>query len=443
MYKLFFIFFVGLGYFSAAEATRCGPHKVILKFPEEVESQYLRISPDGRYLLYTYMPEGKAELAQVHLAEILYEKGQWRLKIYDTPLKSEAFPIEPNWDYLASPFDEGNLKFFRTSDILRNESLAKEVGRDPFNEYYSSAGGTAENFKILNWTFMAAKQFDVIGGKIKANGGGFFACPNLLKIDALGGDKEFQDWFIKRTPGSFIDLLDEISLRIYRRQSAKFGKDYARSKRSQETDSGFFTDELQKLKKEGRVNEEDARQILKYHNILDKIFDKGDENGSSYYLENPMLSPDGNYIGGVYGGVTRIYQLNADHSCTEVQSLGARTSKVTFSYPDTSGKTKYVVFTQFYRDGEDPVGNLSALKIFDIEKNKTIDIDNSKRFTYLTYGKLTRNGRLMAVGDNYLYIWDANRVLGTGRRCVTMEEIRKIHAPSEGPKSASSSKTVD
>ena len=67
-------------------------------------------------------------------------------------------------------------------------------------------------------------------------------------------------------------------------------------------------------------------------------------DNSRYSLINPIISPNGKEIAGIMDGTTKIYTINPDNTCTLVDDLGVRTSKVSFSYPDKEGKNRYVVF---------------------------------------------------------------------------------------------------
>lgn len=110
---------------------------------------YSRISPDGRYILRSF--SGR-KVSQVTLMELVRgEKNS--VKLYETPMKNEAFPVQGSWRYLV---DVGG-QHYKLTDIKQFQKKAKEQFKGGISGFYTVAaelpGGTTKSHKIrsLSW----------------------------------------------------------------------------------------------------------------------------------------------------------------------------------------------------------------------------------------------------------------------------------------------------
>lgn len=116
---------------------------------EVVLGMYSRVSPDGKYVLRSFSGRG---LSQVTLMELV--RGETNsVKLYETPLKNEAFPVQGTWRYLVDI--DGD--HFKLSDIIKRQKDAKKQFKGGISGFYTVAaelaGGTPKNHKIrsLSW----------------------------------------------------------------------------------------------------------------------------------------------------------------------------------------------------------------------------------------------------------------------------------------------------
>ncbi len=85
---------------------------------------YERISPDGRFVLRSF---SGGRLGEVSLIE-LSATGQV-VKVYETPLSNEAFPVQGTWRYLVNV----NGDHYTFSSLLRNGGAGKKAFLPLFN----------------------------------------------------------------------------------------------------------------------------------------------------------------------------------------------------------------------------------------------------------------------------------------------------------------------
>jgi len=165
-----------------------------LVLPESLrgELEYVRFSPDGKYaLMTTYSPPSTI------LVDLSKKKpnGEVDVRVVKTPLRIESYAIEPNWDFILSPLDDGGTKFYKLSDLLQLGPDAKSVYFDEdFAEYYSSAAMTKRNgltdgeFRVMGWNGLTSKTYSIDANKIKTKTSSHPLCVNLLNLSKK--DKE-------------------------------------------------------------------------------------------------------------------------------------------------------------------------------------------------------------------------------------------------------------
>jgi hypothetical protein len=111
---------------------------------------YERISPDGRFVLRSF--SGR-RLGDVSLVEFVGHQGDLRIRLHETGLANEAFPVQGSWRYLADP----SGRHFRFTDVLRLGRRAEPLFEGGMTGFYAAAaelpGERAGELRIrsLSW----------------------------------------------------------------------------------------------------------------------------------------------------------------------------------------------------------------------------------------------------------------------------------------------------
>ena len=143
--------------------------------------KYIRVHPSGNFVLAS-LDDGTAVLIDLRDKE--------NPKIIETPLRNEAAAVEPNWEFLSSPYAEGGMEYYAFDDVLKNGKAAKVVFSDRrHNEYYQSSAevpGSKVNerkFVTLLFSTLSAREYTikkVAEGKYKTTTGKVsYLCENV------------------------------------------------------------------------------------------------------------------------------------------------------------------------------------------------------------------------------------------------------------------------
>jgi hypothetical protein len=100
--------------------------------PRVALGSYERISPDGRFILRSY---SGARIGDVSLIELGGEPTTSVVRIYETPLSNEAFPVQNTWRYIVSIGGQ----HYTLKEILTNQREAKSLFRAGITGFYTSA----------------------------------------------------------------------------------------------------------------------------------------------------------------------------------------------------------------------------------------------------------------------------------------------------------------
>lgn len=98
---------------------------------------YERVSPDGRFVLRSY---SAAKVGAVSLIELPALPGQ-PMKVYQTPLSNEAFPVQGSWRYLV----DVDGRHFRFRDVLREQDRALPLFQGGMSGFYAAASEMASD----------------------------------------------------------------------------------------------------------------------------------------------------------------------------------------------------------------------------------------------------------------------------------------------------------
>lgn len=398
----------------ANEGEKCIPKVTEIEVPKTTRlyregGNYLRTSPDGKMLLVT--TTGKNPEVVLYIVEEGVD-GPTLIE-YETPMKSESYPIEPNWDFIISPYHGNKSHFYKTSDLIQLQERAKPKFQDEFTEYYHSAGGDKNQFRVVNWSFLMSKKYKVENGKITPSSDKEIICYNLLKLPEKY--KGVGEWAAKRSH-LIIAMADDPQVEA---DFKKIGKDNG---------SEFTIKEiLNTLKRHKEKYKLTDRDIQMYGKLLE--LNRSSDN-SRYSLINPIISPNGKEIAGIMDGTTKIYTINPDNTCTLVDDLGVRTSKVSFSYPDKEGKNRYVVFNAVEVSANNSTQTLKPM-VYDRNSKQVATLSSSNA----AYVNLTEdNQAIVFEGTKIEYIDIFQYTNGRiGDRCITKSiNIRKAENRNTG-----------
>lgn len=134
-------------------------------------------------------------------------------------------------------------------------------------------------------------------------------------------------------------------------------------------------------------------------------------------LSNPVLSKDGQYVGGLVGSKLEVFKIDENGDCTQVFKSPFRGSKVNFSYPE-KGKAPKITFTT---EGGASGGFGRGAYIYDIETKETQLISKDGDTAY--YPGFTKDGRVMYKSGKNMVLIDPNQQDGSTAKCIKSESV--------------------
>lgn len=121
------------------------------------EPKYIRVHPSGKYVIVS-LENGIAMLVDI--------SDPKKPKISKTPLKNEAYPVEPNWEYISSPYSKAGMEYYRFEDILNQGESAKPAFSDfRHNQFYQSSAEYSDStverrhFRTLLFSTLSARDY--------------------------------------------------------------------------------------------------------------------------------------------------------------------------------------------------------------------------------------------------------------------------------------------
>ncbi len=406
-----------LSFIFAASENKCIPEHIKIPFPD-MNLEYVRVSPDGKHLIVT-----DTEKDKVYLYEVVNDGGKYSLRKYETPLRNEAYPVEPDWEFISSPYHDGGTQYFRVSDLIQLQDKATSVYKETaLNEFYHSIGGDKDGFTVMSWTRLQSQKYKVVEDKIKAEGELETICPNLM--DLPENLRHLKSWMLSDyqkvdeivSNSDFGGALDMVMKACYAKVTViaegcgkliKTGKGTiveCKENINRRSDICLeqYVTSLKKLIKAdtamSNVTEEDVDNYIKLGNFLTS------DEASMHILINPILSNDRKHVAGVYGDSTKVYSIGAGRYCTQENDLKSRTSKVSFSYPTVDGDTKYVTYSDLEYN-EETKSDVKVVKVYDLKSNKTYTIATGDS----SYSNFTKDERIIYVESDTLNIVDAHK----------------------------------
>ncbi len=402
-------------------AKACIVKKEEIVVDPEIQPSYLRVHPEGKYILYTDDTNESSSLLEIKKMNNTYV-----VKNYLTPMQIEAFPVEPDWQLISSPYhNDGTMKYFLLQDLLtKKPEDVKAVHSSNFNEYYHSIGGDGAKFSLLRWNFLGTKDFEVMKKdgvlSLKESISPYILCSNLFNLPVKS--KNFLNFLNEgllrihsiMMTDSFEDnyeRADKDVLARYEAKGLKIDHDDPKMQEQYEFDISRLAYEydlvsLQAYVESGQISQQDVDDYKHFNALffgqeqnkkgkglkkIEALFEQMD----FYVLTKPILSKDAKYVSGMLDGSTRVYKINENKTCTEISNLGADVSKAGFAYPETF---KNPVIS-FYVEDEEDYDKLE-LYVHDVGSKTTILVDTVRANTQMGYPGFTKDGRLVYMNDN-------------------------------------------
>lgn len=444
--KMVFILFSG----STLSSEICTQKQHRIQLPESFhEGHYVRLSSDGRYLIVTRNMPGQGP---VGVLEVSYSQDTYSLRSFESPLMDEAYPVEPHWELISSPYHEdGSMKYFRLADILRQEQKAEPVYSSFFNEFYNSIGGDSSRFTMKRWNWLGARDYRLENGRIVDESETYLMCPNLLnlseenrkKLDLVNSEEVIRMLAFIQT--NIRHWMQE----FYSKCAEKRGEEVCQSEEVSEEFLQFvrmkwnaeFNQFIEVLKSEPGANSTLIQESAGF--IEERFFQQFDassvdkKNGNAnqieeYILDQPILSPDAKMIAGIFEQTMRVYKIDSQTKyCHQIYDFGARTSKVSFGYPDSVSQN-WVTFNVFPEPGTVIGDSAEAAPVFflivaDIINGNRVGFPSNSPFG--SYPNLTADGRLFHLESTELVITDVYQQSGgqLGQSCVTLQDLEAIY----------------
>jgi hypothetical protein len=395
-----------------AQDANCIPARTVVQLPgvfSDMNANYLRVSPDGKYVLVTLSRD------RVVLFEITERNGRTVATRYATPLRGEAYP-SPDWQYIASPYHDGHTRFYKLDDLISLQRRAPSALNDTFTEFYNSLGGDKDNFRMVAWNYLASRTYTSRNGTLQAGDDVEIMCPNLVNLTPeaqriaawwvrraghvhprmetsygavhrlLARDREYQNLCQPADPGAQLPAQAEIE------------------RRTRDCDR-LFSVAVEKYLRQNQQRLEFTDEDIELQVLKLRLAKTDVPAASRAIILNPIISPSGNEIAGIYNGTTRIFTINTDRTCTETANLGVRTSKISFSPSTENGHSRYIVYTDQYLDNASNTMN-SGTFLRDLERKTDYLLSDRS----MSYPNLTRDGRVYSLEDNKLLIVDPHQI---------------------------------
>lgn len=298
-------------------------------------------------------------------------------KVIPTQLNDEAYPIEPDWDFIASPNHEDGKKmhYYRLKDLLSvPKDQQKPVYTSDFNEYYHSAATMAPGqARVMVWSDLQYQDYAVTNGDNATHmtplGSPKFACHNLLPHN-------FDSVKISTLRHS---LEDQFALCSSQNVPIMADREACENK---------------------IVNSADYKDYSSLKAQLNLV------------LENPILSKNGSEIAGLQNGQITLFTLQKNGQCQLSDQLPFRGSKVNFSYPEKGKKGKI----SFLGDNPEMGQFYNNIYIYDRDIKKTFLLPSENISTSGSYPGFTVDGRLIYLTTDP----------STGTSTVTSADLRNF-----------------
>lgn len=125
----------------------------------EMEPQYIRVHPSGNYVIAS-LENGTAVIVDI--------TDKFLPKVIKTPLRNEATPLEPSWDYISSPYDKKGMEYYSFDDLVNKGEEAKSKFSDyRHNQYYQSLSeypnstAAARRFRVVLFSTLSSRDYEV------------------------------------------------------------------------------------------------------------------------------------------------------------------------------------------------------------------------------------------------------------------------------------------
>lgn len=188
-------------FFSLVVASICEPPVTSYQITGMDSGSYIRVHPTGKFIIVSSCSRThkllNSTVDESGMASESWESrsnGACILDLTNTPPKSpriiptvlndEAYPIEPNWDVVASPNHDGGTKmhYYRFKDLITlPKDQQKPIRTDNFNEFYHSAAMIGPGqARVMVWTDLRFQDYTLSQNSVRPTSRKGYACSNLL-----------------------------------------------------------------------------------------------------------------------------------------------------------------------------------------------------------------------------------------------------------------------
>jgi hypothetical protein len=338
----------------------CPPLREFYQLPDDYPGgKYSRISPDGRFILQTTDSAEGPRTFLLQLPQIPSDSTE--VKILPLPLNDEAYPVEPTWNWIASPNHEQRttMQYFRMEKLLRDGMKATpDFADSTHNQFYHSAAEYApgkirvllyENRRVRDYKVEESFSLSRLGTKtykfspLKSG----TLCHNLIPEDKANRIKVVRE--------KYFDLMWTIQK---------------------------FTNELQKQW---------------FQMTLEKLYEDLVELTGIGDFHEPILSKTGQEVAAFTvsegRGSLKLFSIKDDFSCELKEDLGYMTSKANFSYSgDRIVFTGGVAFGNFAGSG---VELRPGVHIYNRQTKETFKVSDPLDSQLISYPGFTQDGRVI------------------------------------------------
>ncbi len=364
----------------------CDPPEFFPLRSDRPYSEYMRVHPSGRYVMITQYDGDGVEILDL---------SKNPPEVISTPFNREAYPVEPDWDLIASPNHDDSMRYYRFQDVLalRGENVTDWDSRvspviedSQHNQFYHSSATLSENggnqrFRTLLWSAQQYRDYSY-----RCNGG-------TCQEGQRGARRRLCEPEIPNDPRRTRILQAEQRL-------DQLGDRYFEALRNQYTlralggqDPNVDREVSPFSRASSRQAEQIREQIMAQYRDLSELNE--DYFGNSQgFMEQPILSKNGQEVAGSRDGETiSIYRIQNDGNCQLVENLNTGGSKVNFSYP-RSGRRGALTFSRTGPSPNPPYNHENAVFVYDRDRRQLIRISQSDELEG-RYPGFTRDGRVI------------------------------------------------
>ncbi|MBL7555334.1 MAG: hypothetical protein JNM24_05890 [Bdellovibrionaceae bacterium] len=277
--------------------------------------EFLRVNSKGNKVIFGDLAQSGQNRTVLLDIDQQGDEQKHTINRIKTPFNDETYPVDTlsdEWTLIASPNHDGKMRYYELGEVQKNGGNAKPVFEDSNNDYYHSTAelkGSGENRKLVRtllWKNQKYADYEYTkGDHVKSSSmkplQSGRVCQNIV-MEGLSPSERNEEEKTRK-------LLDKVSDEL--------------------------TLEVSALKAQGKTEAD-----IEKSEALKKIAAQMENiklNDKVKNFDQPILNKTGDKVAAVVGTTLKIFQINEDKTCKELQDLGTYTSKARFSYPMSKG----------------------------------------------------------------------------------------------------------